>query len=294
MAAAAADRPLAGMLLMSLAVALLTAMDGTAKYLVRDYPLWQVVWARYTFNFLGLLPIIAWLRQPAWQSRAPGLQLARVAALVAATYTMFLSLKWLPMAETYAVAFTSPLLVALLAGPALGERVPPHRWAAAAAGFLGVLVVLRPGSGLFGAAAFAPLAMAFAFALYQLATRALGARDTVFTTMFWSAGLGALVTAPLLPANWNTPEAAGWSLMILMGLLGLGAHLAMIQAFALGAASLVSPFLYTQIVWAILFGYLVFGDLPDRWTLAGAALVVASGLWLLWRETGRRSPAARR
>ncbi len=268
--------------LMVLSVGLLTAMDGTGKYLVQDYPLGQVVWARYAFNLLALLPLALLGRRPVWQTRAAGWQWIRALCMILATWTMFLSLKWLPMAETYAIAFLSPLLVALLAGPVLGERVGWARWLAAFFGFLGVVVVLRPGSGMFGAVALAPLAMALSFALYQLATRALGGRDHATTTMFYSAAVGTLFTTPVLWWQWREPDPFGWLLMLAMGVLGLLAQLAMIQAFALGPASLISPFLYSQIVWASLFGYLVFGDLPDLMTLVGAAVVVASGLWL-WR-----------
>ncbi len=281
------DRPLAGMALMVASVGLLTVMDGTAKYLARDYPLWQVVWARYAFNLLGLLPLLAWSRLPAWRSRAPGLQLLRAAAMVVATFTMFLSLKLLPMAETYAIAFLSPLLVALLAGLLLRERLDAARWLAVATGFLGVLVVMRPGSGLFGLAALAPMAMALSFALYQLVTRMLGSRDDTYVTMFWSAAAGSIVTAFLLPWNWRPPDAGALALMAGMGLVGLLGQLAMIRAFTLAPASLASPFIYTQIVWAVLFGFLVFGDLPDFWTLVGAAIVVAAGLRLFRHEARR-------
>ncbi len=278
------DRPLAGMALMVLCVGLLTVMDGTAKYLAREYPLWQVVWARYAFNLLALLLLLAGLRRRAWRTRAPGLQLTRALAMVAATFTMFLSLKLLPMAETYAIAFLSPILVAVLAGLVLRERLDAARWLAALGGFLGVLVVMRPGSGLFGPAALAPVAMALSFALYQLVTRMLGGRDGAHVTMFWSAAVGTAATGLMLPWNWVPPDLAGLLLMAAMGGIGLLGQLAMIRAFALAPASLVSPFIYTQIVWAVLFGYLVFGDLPDLWTLVGAAIVIAAGLHLFRHE----------
>ncbi len=281
------DRPLAGMALMVAGVGLLTVMDGTAKYLARDYPLWQVVWARYTFNLLALLCLLPLVRQAVWKSRRIGLQLLRGVTLVAATFAMFLSLKLLPMAETYAIGFLSPVFVALLAGVVLRERVDGHRWAAAAGGFLGVLLVIRPGSGMFGAAALAPVAMALTFAIYQLVTRLLGRHDGIYVTMFWSAAVGTVLATSLLPLGWRTPDPAGLGLMALTGVLGLASHLLMIRAFALAPASLVSPLIYTQIVWAVLFGFLVFGDLPDFWTLAGAAVVVAAGLHLFRHEARR-------
>ncbi len=281
------DRPLVGMALMVVSVGLLTMMDGTAKYLAREYPLWQVVWARYAFNLLALLCLLPVIRQAVWRSRRIGLQLLRGITLVTATFAMFLSLKLLPMAETYAIGFLSPVFVALLAGVILHERVDGHRWLAAAGGFLGVLLVIRPGSGMFGAAALAPVAMALTFAIYQLVTRLLGRHDGIHVTMFWSAAVGTVIGTALLPFGWRTPDPAGFGLMAVMGVLGLASHLLMIRAFALAPASLVSPFIYTQIVWAVLFGVLVFGDLPDRWTILGAAVVILAGLYLFRREARR-------
>ncbi len=290
-AATAPDRPLLGMAMMMVAVGLLTMMDGTGKYLARHYPLWQVVWARYSFNLLALLALVPIIRVEVWKSRRIGLQLVRGATMLGATFAMFLSLKLLPMAETYAIGFLSPVLVALLAGVLLRERVDRNRWGAALIGFLGILVVVRPGSGIFGLAALAPVAMALTFALYQLITRHLGRYDSVYVTMFWSAATGSLLASLALPWQWRTPDPAGLELMAVMGILGLASHLLMIRAFALAPASLVSPLIYTQMLWAIGFGFLVFGDWPDGWTVAGAGIVVASGL-LLFRS--QRQQTARR
>ncbi len=295
----AGDRPLAGMAWMVAGVGLLTLMDGTGKVLVTGgLPLVQVVWARYAFNLLALLALLRLRRRALVPSRRLALQLARGLAMVAATAAMILSLRLLPMAETYAVGFVSPVLVALLAGPLLGERVDARRWAAALGGFAGVLLVLRPGSGIFGVAALAPLAMAVFFALYQLATRVLGRSDPPETTMFHSAWVGTAVTTPLLAPVWHVPTPAEWALMALMGGLGLASHLAMIRAFALAPASRLSPLVYSQMIWAVAFGWLVFGDLPDPWTVVGAVVVAGSGLLLLGDPGGagrarpRRRPGA--
>jgi drug/metabolite transporter (DMT)-like permease len=286
---APSERTFAGMATMAVGVGLLTLMDGTGKVLLRELPLVEVVWGRYACNLLALWLLLRLRGRSLVPSRRLPLQLARGVAMVLATAAMFASLSLLPMAETYAVGFTSPLLVALLAGPVLGERVDRWRWAAAVGGFVGVLVVLRPGSGVFGAAAVAPLAMAFCFALYQLATRVLGRFDPPETTMFHSAWIGTVVVLPLLPAVWQMPDPRQLALMLLMGVLGLASHLCMIRAFALAPASLVSPLIYTQMVWAVGFGWLVFGDLPDLWTVTGSLVVAAAGLLLL-----RSAPENRR
>lgn len=280
-AIAASERPFVGMALMALGAGLLTLMDGIGKLLLRELPLIEVTWARYAFNLLALWLLVRLRQRPIVASRRLSLQIARGLAMVLATGSMFLSLSLLPMAETYAVGFASPLIVALLAGPLLGERVDSWRWAAALGGFFGVLVVLRPGSEMFSLAALAPLVMALCFALYQLATRVLGRFDPALTTMFHSAWIGTAVLLPLLPAVWQIPDGRQILLMALMGVLGLSSHLAMIRAFALAPASLVSPMIYTQMAWAVAFGWLVFGDWPDLWTLVGAGLVAASGLLLL-------------
>jgi drug/metabolite transporter (DMT)-like permease len=203
---------------------------------------------------------------------------------------MFLSVRLMPLAETYAIAFTAPLIVAILAGLTLGERVGLRRWLAIGLGFVGVLVVIRPGAGVLGAAALVPLGMAVAYAGYQLVTRRLAPLDHAFVTMFWSAAIGVAGASLLLPLGWRPPDAAGWGLMVAMGLLGLAGQLAMIRAFAMAAAPVLAPYGYTQILWAVTLGYLAFGDLPDRWTLIGSAVVVAGGAWLFVQE--RRTAGA--
>jgi drug/metabolite transporter (DMT)-like permease len=288
---APADRPLAGIGLMVLAVALLTAMDGIAKYLTQSLPLAEVVWARYAFNLIALLAVLPAWRVAIWRTRQALLQVLRGLMMIVATGLMFLALSLIPMAEAYAINYISPLLVAVMAAAWLGERVGLQRWLAMAAGFLGVMLVIRPGSGLFGLAALAPLGAATAFAVYQLVTRML-ARDHVLVTMFYSATTGTLATSLFLPFVWQAPGLPALALMLLMGGLGLAGQLAMIKAFALGPAATISPYIYSQIVFAALFGFLVFGDRPDLFTWLGAGVVAVSGLHLLRYEA--RGPRGRR
>jgi len=287
---ALADRPLAGIGFMVLAVALLTAMDGIAKYLTQSLPLAEVVWARYAFNLLALLAVLPAWRVAVWQTRRAALQVLRGLMMIVATGFMFLSLTLLPMAETYAITYISPLLVAIMAVAWLREAVGVARWSAMAAGFVGVLIVIRPGSGLFGLAALAPIGAASAFAVYQLVTRML-AREHALVTMFYSAAVGTVVTSLFLPFAWRPPGLEALGLMVLMGGLGLAGQLAMIRAFALGPASTISPFIYTQIVVAALFGFVVFGDAPDLFTWLGAGVVATSGLYLLRYEARRPTRA---
>ena len=285
------ERPLLGIALMVLSVALLSTMDGIAKYLTRSLPLGEVVWARYAFNLLALLVVLPAWRAAVWRTGALRLQVLRGLMMIVATGLMFLSLSLLPMADTYAITYVSPLLVAVMAAAWLRERVGLERWLAMAAGFVGVLVVIRPGSGVIGLAALAPLGAAGAFAVYQLATRML-ARDHMLVTMFYSATVGTLVSTLFLPFAWRAPDLKALGLMMLMGGLGLLGQLAMIRAFTLGPASTISPFIYTQIVFAALFGLLVFGDRPDLFTWLGAVIVVAAGLQVL-RGEARDAPGPR-
>jgi drug/metabolite transporter (DMT)-like permease len=284
---ASAERPRLGILFMCLSVVLLTVMDAMAKHMAASYPLAQVVWARYAFTLVGLLVLLPVAPVAVWRSGRPDLQLLRGLGMIAATGLMFLSVKLLPLAEAYAIAFVSPLLVAVFAGITLGEHVGARRWLAAVVGFVGVLVIVRPGAGALGAAALAPLGMAACYALYQLVTRKLASVDHAFVTMFWSASVGTAVASAVTVTVWQPPDVAGWGLMVSMGVLGLLGQLAMIRAFTLGPASAISPYIYTQIVWAVLIGLWAFGDWPDGWTLLGASVVVAGGLWLFAQESRR-------
>jgi drug/metabolite transporter (DMT)-like permease len=275
---------------MVLSVALLTTMDGIAKVLMQSLPVAEVVWARYAGNLVALLAVLPAFRVAVWRTREGPLQLLRSVMMVAATGLMFLGLSLMPMAETYAINYLSPLLVAVMAAAWLGERVGLRRSLAVVAGFIGVLVVIRPGSGLFGLAALAPLGAATAFAIYQIVTRLL-AREHVLVTMFYSALVGTVLTSLVLPFVWERPGPAALALMALMGALGLAGQLAMIKAFALGQASTISPYVYTQIVFAAGFGFLVFGDRPDLFTWIGAGIIAVSGLYLLRHESERRDRA---
>lgn len=281
MAAADSGRPLAGVAWMLAAVLSFVLLDGSAKYLSGELPTVQLVWARYTFS-LGLLALcLPWL---GWRTiartRRPAAQLFRGALLMLATASIFTGLRFLPMAEAYSISFVSPAIVALLAIPILHERVTARRWAAIGLGFLGVLVVIRPGSGVASWAAVFPLAMATFYACYQIMTRLLGPVDPPMTTLFYTMLVGAAVTSPLVPFVWIAPSGEALAVMLWMGAIGLVGQLALIRAFMLAPASLLAPLAYTQIVWAAAFGYAVFGDVPDAATVLGCGIVVASGLML--------------
>ena len=203
--------------------------------------------------------------------------------------------QYLPLAEATTISFTSPLFVVGLCGPLLKESVGWRRWVAVACGFLGAIVVVRPGSAVFHWAAVLPLVGAFWFGLFQIFTRAIGAEDRAITTLFYTTGVGTAIISLAMPFVWTPPTPIQWLILMGLGTLGLCAHLSIIRAFVLADASAVAPFNYVRIVWAIALGFVLFDDLPDAMTILGGAVIVASGLYIIYSEwKGNRRGKTRR
>jgi len=265
-------------------------LDTTAKYLNLYMSTLQVVWARYTGAFL--FPFIVsnpWTRPGLTRTNRLALQIARSVLLLASTLCNFLALRYLQLAEAIALVFSTPFFVAALSGPVLGGWVHWRRWTAIAVGFLGVLVVTRPGAGSFQPAALLSLTAALCYALYSIATRILARTDSNETTLFYSNIVGALALLPVVPFVWTTPsDPLVITLMVATGAMGSFGHYLLIAAHRLAPAAVLSPFIYTEIVLVTATGFLVFGDVPNRSTLTGAAIVVASGLYILHRERAVR------
>jgi drug/metabolite transporter (DMT)-like permease len=214
------------------------------------------------------------------------LQLVRSMLLLGSTLGNFAALRYLQLDEAIALVFSTPFFVAALSGPMLGEWVRWRRWAAIAVGFVGVLVVVRPGPGTFQPAALLSLSAALCYALYSITTRSLARTDPNDTTLFYSNIVGALALLPVVPFVWATPaDPLVIALMVATGAIGSFGHYLLIAAHRLAPAAVLSPFIYTEIVLVTVSGFLVFGDVPNRFTLTGAGIVVASGLYLLHRET---------
>jgi drug/metabolite transporter (DMT)-like permease len=223
-----------------------------------------------------------------WRTQRLPLQLVRSSMLLIATFCFFGALRYLPLAEASAITFLAPIFIVLLSGPLLGERPTLGRWVASITGFVGILILLRPGSSVFHPAALLLLITALTNALYQVLTRKL-VDESAHTTLFYSALVGTVVLSLALP--WGIGDNAmtwrGGALLLLLGLCaGLG-HWAMIGAFLLAPASLLTPFTYLQMVWAIGYGYLIFDQLPDHWSALGMTVIVASGLLLALQERQR-------
>lgn len=272
--------------LMCGAVASFAVLDAAAKYLNGHMDTLQVVWARYASAFLLTLLISNPISQPGLLRTArPVLQLVRSALLLGSTLFNFLAFRFLQLDQALSILFSTPFMVAILAGPMLGEWIGWRRWMAILVGFAGVLLVTRPGYGGIHWAALYSVASAVCYALYIIATRILSRSDTSETTLFYSNLVGVIAMLPVLPFVWTTPD--NWFLILLMagfGAFGSFGHYLLIVGHRLAPASILAPFMYTQLVWAVLLGLLIFGDVPNNWTLAGAAVVVTSGLYLLYRE----------
>jgi len=279
---------LRGILLLVAAVSTFAVMDTTAKYLSRTYPVPAIVWYRYFFQALFMLVVLGpRMKLDLVRTRRPGLQIARAVVLALSTILYFSALALMPIAEASAITFLSPLLLTALSVLLLGERVSPAAWVAVGTGFLGVLFIVRPGGAVFSPAALLPLATAFCFAGYQLMTRQLAGVDSSLATLFYGAIVGTALLSLLLPFYWHAPVTLAHGLLLaMMGILGGVGHFVLIRAFAHAPASVLAPFVYTQLVSVLVLGYLVFGDFPDGWSLAGMGIIVASGAFVASR--GRR------
>ncbi len=271
----------------------LTSLDTTAKWLVRDHALFLVVWARYAGQMLVVTPYVWHRAGPGfWRTRRLPLQLLRSSLLLAATFCFFGALRYLPLAEGSAITFLTPIVIVLLSGPMLGERPNRWRWTTAITGFLGILIVARPGSAVFQPAALLLVAAAVSNGLYFLLTRKLKGED-MHTTLFYSALVGTIGLTVALPwvASGGMPGPRNVALFLLLGVLAGFGHWCITKAYLEAPASLLTPFAYLQILWATMYGYLVFDQLPDGWSLLGMAVIVASGVALAWHERPRMPPA---
>lgn len=281
--------------LMCVAVILFACNDAVAKYLNSHMHTVQVVWARYMAAFVLALVMSNPIARPGiMRTGRPWLQLARSTLLVISTMLNFFALRYLQLDEAIAFIFCTPFIVAALSGPILGEWIKWRRWTAITVGFLGVLLVARPGAGGIHPAAILSVGGAACYALYSISTRILSRTDSNETTNFYSNLVGAVLVTAAVPFFW-TPQGDPLIvfLMCTMGLFSGMGHYLLIVGHRMAPASVLAPFIYTEIVWMIALGYFVFADVPNRWTLAGVAVVTASGLYLLYRERmvgPRRNP----
>ncbi|MFN4168192.1 MAG: DMT family transporter [Pannonibacter phragmitetus] len=273
-----------GMLL--LACFLFAGLDATAKYLVRDLPAFQVVWVRFvTHMVLAFFLFRIWAHPEYFRTDRPVLMILRGFCLLGNTSFNFLAMRHLQLAETMSIMFAGTILVTALAVPMLGEKVGPRRWAAVFVGFIGVLVIVQPGSGPLNWAVIYSLLSMVCYALYTLLTRMLSTTDSTLSMLIIPAAVASLAMAPGGISVWQAPPSLfHWGLLLSTGVLGGLGHWILISAYRRAPASVLAPFTYVQIIWMISLGYLVFADLPGSSTLIGASIVVSSGLYILYRE----------
>ncbi len=280
-----------GIMFMCLAIVLMPVMNATAKALTVDYPLAQVVWARFTGHLVAMTlffwPVRGWRL---FQTARPATQFARSTIMFVSNWVYIAALSTVALATASAIMFTSPLLVTALSVPLLGERVGIRRWTAVFIGFAGALVIIRPGmgsSGFDGNSIGFMLLMASAtlFAIYQILTRRLSDRDTAETNIVYTGLVGAVLMSCFAPAFFVWPsDTIDWGLFCIFGVLGGFTQYFVAKALEQAPASIVSPYLYGELLFAALVGFIVFGDFPDLWTWVGATVIAASGIYIAYRE----------
>jgi drug/metabolite transporter (DMT)-like permease len=289
-APARADRPFRGIALILLSTVFLGTSDVTAKYLSSSLPSIEIAWLRFLIFAMIMLPAMA-PGSPlyAMQTVRPGFQLLRGVALLGSSLFFITGLRFLPIAEASATGFVAPLFVTALSIVFLGEIVGLRRWLATAVGLLGVLIILRPGSSAFHPAALFPVISAFAWACTLVMTRMMSGSERAITTMTYSSISGVLILSAMVPLVWVAPGWHGVLFGLLIGVASTVGQWIVVLAFRYADASVLAPFSYTQLVWVSFLGFVLFGEVPDVWTVTGAGFIVASGLYTAHRERVRRS-----
>jgi drug/metabolite transporter (DMT)-like permease len=282
--------PMQGIVLILFAVVFTAVISVLFKGLTADYPVVQTVWARYFFHLIPILILFPRRIPSLLASERKDLQLARSGLMLALTVITVIALRYMPVAEMVALNFVAPLLVTALSVVMLRETVGVHRWLSVAVGFIGVLIIIRPGFGGLGWAALLPIASALCYALYQVLTRMVRLASDPLVALFYTAILGTLATSAVVPFYWVEPNLKGWGMMVGVGMTAMIGHFLLIKAFACAPASTVTPFTYTELIWATIFAFAVFDDFPDLWTLVGAGVIAGSGLYILHRERMKRDP----
>ena len=282
----------AGILFMVVTTFIFAAQDGLSRHLASEYNVYMVVMIRYWF-FAAFVISVASRKAGGMRAAAatsvPWVQAFRALLLVAEICVMVFGFTLLGLVESHAVFACYPLLIAALSGPVLGERVGWRRWVAIGVGFFGILIILEPGAGVFQPEAVVPLIAALMFALYGLLTRYVGLRDSAATSFFWTGTVGMVAMTAIGAWFWEPMSGPDWAWMILLCITGALGHYTLIKCYEMAEASAVQPFAYLQLVFASILGILVFNETIRINVALGTALIVAAGLFTLWRE--RRSKA---
>lgn len=279
------DPARAGILLVIAASFGFASMDAMSKILAQDHAILQILWFRYIV-FTAFALAIARRRgvRRTLISQRPWLQAFRALLLVVENAVFVLAFRYLPLADVHALGASAPLMVVALSVVLLGETVGIRRWSAVLVGFVGVLIIIRPGLQEIEWPLLIPLVGALMWALYQILVRLCSRTDGSDTTLLWSALVGLAATSVTGPFVWVPPDREAWVLLVVLAVAGSLAHYALIKGLQLAEASAVQPYTYTLLVFAAFWGLAVFGDIPDTWTILGATIIVGSGLYTWYRE----------
>lgn len=280
-------------LLVCLAGLLFVTMNSLVKALSTRFDPLMLIWARYFFHVVLIVVLYPRRFPQLLRTNQLSVQLGRSLLMLGATALNFLALYWLPLGEVAAITFTSPIIVAALAVPVLGERIGGGRWLAILGGFAGAMLIIRPGAETMNTGAWLAAGCALSYALYQISTRIVRESEPM-ASLLYGGLVGMVALSVLVPFGWSTPTAVEWLQLAAIGVLGATGHLLLIHALRSAEASRVSPFIYLQLVWAMLSTLVVFGVAPQPTTLAGAAVVVASGLALYRLDVRERAATAAR
>ena len=275
-------------LLMIGAVFCFASMDATAKYLMKEIGPAQTIWARYTVQAILVTVLILPKINVYGRTKYPKLQFLRSVALMMATTLFFFAFSRLGLAEASAIFNISPVLITLGAFLFLREQIGPRRVIGILVSLLGALIIIRPGSGVFTIYALLPLGAAIFYSTYSLATRFVGTDESPWTSLFYSAFFGAICYSIYIVFHWNPMSNNALLLTIIIGVFGTAGHICLIRALTLGEASLVAPFIYTNLLFTTIWGLVLFGNFPDFWTIAGALIIVAAGIYVWARDLAVR------
>lgn len=281
-----------GILLIIGATFIFACQDAITKHLAQTYATPQIVWVRYLFFAVFAMALSGWnkpLKQVV-KARRPSLQILRSVIIVVEMGIFVLAIRVMGLAEVHSIFACAPLIVTAMSSIFLQEQVGIRRWGAVFVGFIGILIILRPGTGAFQPEALWALLAAAMFATYQILTRVTSQEDSTNTSMLYMAVIGAAILCFVGPFYWIEPTPEAWRWLALLSLTGATSHLMLIKALELAPASVLQPFNFTQLVWATLVGFVVFDAMPTGWTIVGAGIVVASGLYTLYRERERNVP----
>jgi drug/metabolite transporter (DMT)-like permease len=277
-----------GILLICAATVMFTISSTMVKGLGQGYPVSQIVFFRC---FLAFLPIFFVMhRAGGWhvlRTKRPGAHIFRVAVGGVALFVGFYALTLMPLADYFAFTYAAPLFATMLSIPVLGEQVGIRRWTAVAVGFVGVLIMLQPGVKTFAFAEMVAIGAAFTYALAIIAVRNLARTEHSAATVFYFTVAGLILSGVILPFEWRPPTLKEWGLLLGIGLMSGIGQILMTDAYRLAPPAVIAPFDYTSMIWALAFGYVLFGDFPDPIVLGGAAVVIASGVYIIYRETVR-------